>query len=227
MLLNWRPMRLMNGLSTDSAMSQDLLFTNEEIPEFITLTGRTMGVDEVGRGPLIGDVVAAAVILPKGYDVALADSKKLNEAKREILADKIKQDAVAFAIAKATPEEIDKLNILQASMLAMQRAVIEITNAGHDIDIVYIDGNRCPTLSQPCQSVVKGDDRVAEISAASIIAKVYRDQQMQDLHTQYPQYGFDEHKGYPTKKHLAALAEFGMIHGYRKSFKPVKALLPK
>lgn len=205
--------------------AQSSLFDIEQAPEFITLTGKTMGVDEVGRGPLIGDVVAAAVILPAGYEIALRDSKKLDEKKREQLSEQIKQDAIAYALAVATPEEIDELNILHATMLAMQRAVNEIAQAGHEIEIVYIDGNRCPKIPQNCQSVVKGDDRVAEISAASIIAKVYRDQQMHQLHLQYPQYGFDEHKGYPTKKHLAALKEFGTIHGYRKSFKPVKAAL--
>ena len=204
---------------------QESLFSEDEMPEFFSLTGATVGVDEVGRGPLIGDVVAAAVILPEGYDLPLRDSKKLDEQKRESLALQIKQDAIAYAVTTASPLEIDELNILHATMLAMQRAVKKIAAAGHHIDIVYVDGNRCPKLSQNCQSVIKGDDRVAEISAASILAKVYRDKQMYELHEKYPQYGFNEHKGYPTAKHLAALKEFGTIHGYRKSFKPVKAVL--
>ncbi len=206
-------------------MSQANLFMDEELPEFFSLTGTTVGVDEVGRGPLIGDVVASAVILPKGCLLPLRDSKKLSESKRNTLAEQIKQEAVAYAIAFASPEEVDQLNILHATMLAMQRAVQEIADQGHEINLVYVDGNRCPQISHACQSVVKGDDKVMEISAASILAKVYRDQQMHELHTQYPQYGFNEHKGYPTAKHLLALKQFGMIPGYRKTFKPVKALL--
>ncbi|MDX1351894.1 MAG: ribonuclease HII [Thiomicrorhabdus sp.] len=206
-------------------MSQKSLFSHELLPEFFSLTGTTVGVDEVGRGPLIGDVVASAVILPKDCQLPLRDSKKLTESKRQALAEQIKQQAVAYAITFASPEEIDQLNILNATMLAMQRAVQEITDRGHEIQLVYVDGNRCPKLSCTCQSVVKGDDKVMEISAASILAKVFRDQQMYELHQKYPQYGFNEHKGYPTAKHLSALKEFGMIPGYRKSFKPVKALL--
>ncbi len=207
--------------------SQTSLFSADEIPEFFSLTGKTVGVDEVGRGPLIGDVVAAAVILPENCNLPLRDSKKLNETQRENLADEIKKIAVAYAISFATPEEIDELNILHATMLAMQRAVETLQQAGHDLQYVYVDGNRCPNISQNCQAVVKGDDRVMEISAASILAKVHRDQQMLELHKKHPQYGFDQHKGYPTKQHLAALQAFGMIHGYRKSFKPVRELLSK
>lgn len=206
---------------------QSSLFSAQETPEFFSLTGKIMGVDEVGRGPLIGDVVAAAVILPETCTLSLRDSKKLNASQREVLAKQIKEQAVAYAIGKASPEEIDSLNILHATMLAMQRAVKQILDQGHAVDLIYVDGNRCPQLPQTCQAVVKGDDKVAEISAASILAKVYRDQQMLQLHQEYPQYGFNEHKGYPTAKHLAALQEFGMIHGYRKSFKPVKKLLNK
>jgi len=206
-------------------MSQKSLFSELTIPEFRSLTGATVGVDEVGRGPLIGDVVASAVILPKNCSLPLRDSKKLKESTRNTLAAQIKQQAVAYAVAFATPEEIDELNILQATMLAMQRAVQCIADAGHDIQIVYVDGNRCPKLSHTCQSVVKGDDKVMEISAASILDKVYRDQQMHKLHEKYPNYGFNEHKGYPTAKHLAALKQFGMIPGYRKTFKPIKQLL--
>ncbi|GAB6070229.1 ribonuclease HII [Thiomicrorhabdus hydrogeniphila] len=206
-------------------MSQKSLFSDSSLPEFFSLTGTTVGVDEVGRGPLIGDVVASAVILPKNCTLPLKDSKKLTEATRNTLAVQIKEQAIAYAVAVATPEEIDEINILQATMLAMQRAVKMIADAGHEIQLIYVDGNRCPKLSYTCQSVIKGDDKVMEISAASILAKVFRDQQMHELHKKYPNYGFNEHKGYPTVKHLAALKQFGMIPGYRKTFKPVKQLL--
>lgn len=206
-------------------MSQQSLFNEAAAPEFYSLTGTTVGVDEVGRGPLIGDVVASAVILPKDCTLPLRDSKKLSEARRDELAQLIKQQAVAYAVAVATPAEIDELNILKATMLAMQRAVQALQQQGCEITHIYVDGNRCPDAVKPCQSVVKGDDKVAEISAASILAKVYRDQQMKDLHKQYPDYGFDQHKGYPTAQHLAKLAELGLIPGYRTSFKPVKLLL--
>ena len=204
---------------------QTQLFTEVLRPEFMSLTGETVGVDEVGRGPLIGDVVAAAVILPVGCTLPLKDSKKLSAAKRTALAILIKEQAVAYAIAVATPEEIDEINILQATMLAMQRAVQEVQASSAKISYLYVDGNRCPQLSCDCQSVIKGDDKIKEISAASILAKVYRDQQMLDLHEIYPQYGFNQHKGYPTVRHLAAIKEFGMITGYRKSFKPIKRML--
>lgn len=193
--------------------------------EYHSLTGQTVGVDEVGRGPLIGDVVAAAVILPIGCDLALKDSKKLSEAKRETLALLIKEQAIAYAIAVATPQEIDELNILHATMLAMQRAVQQLQAREIQFSYLYIDGNRCPKVSGHCEAVVKGDDKVMEISAASILAKVYRDQQMRELHERYPQYGFDKHKGYPTAKHLLAIEEFGLIDGYRASFKPIKQWL--
>ncbi len=201
------------------------LFSEPQPSEFLTLTGETVGVDEVGRGPLIGEVVAAAVILPEGCSLPLKDSKKLSASKREQLAVRIKEQAVGYAIAVATPSEIDVLNILQATMLAMQRAVMQLEKASYKIAQVYIDGNRCPKISPPCQFVIKGDDKVPEISAASILAKVYRDQQMIKLDQQYPEYGFKQHKGYPTAKHLAAIQRFGLIEGYRKSFKPVQAIL--
>ncbi|VAW48786.1 Ribonuclease HII [hydrothermal vent metagenome] len=204
---------------------QNDLFLGEKTPEFFSLTGETVGVDEVGRGPLIGDVVAAAVILPVGCQLPLKDSKKLSESKRNVLAEAIKEQAIAYAIAVATPAEIDELNILQATMLAMQRAIFELIEKQYKISLVYVDGNRCPQVSVPCQSVVKGDDKVMEISAASILAKVYRDQQMFELHKQYPEYGFDQHKGYPTAKHLLAIQQNGLIEGYRKSFKPVKKMV--
>lgn len=203
---------------------QPSLFDSVSSPEFETLTGTTVGVDEVGRGPLIGDVVACAVILPKSCKLPLRDSKKLSEKRRKILSEQIKEQALGYFIAVATPDEIDELNILHATMLAMQRAVEGLAIEGHKINQVYVDGNRCPNIAQSCQSVVKGDDKVMEISAASILAKVFRDQQMLELHAKHPQYGFNQHKGYPTAKHLLALKEFGMIPGYRKSFKPVRKL---
>ncbi|HHG3601410.1 TPA: ribonuclease HII [Vibrio parahaemolyticus] len=181
------------------------------------------GVDEVGRGPLVGDVVTAAVILdPNNPIEGLNDSKKLSEKKRLALLPEIKEKALAWAVGRCSPEEIDELNILQATMVAMQRAI-----AGLKVqpDLVLIDGNRCPELSMDSQAVVKGDLRVAEISAASIIAKVVRDQEMEELDKQYPQFGFAKHKGYPTKAHFEAIEQHGVISEHRKSFKPVKKAL--
>nr|Q31G56.1 RecName: Full=Ribonuclease HII; Short=RNase HII [Hydrogenovibrio crunogenus XCL-2] len=181
-----------------------------------------VGVDEVGRGPLVGDVVAAAVILPKGCELLLKDSKKLSESKRELIAHQIQQEAIDFCIATASPDEIDSLNILHATMLAMKRAVEGLNNP---IKKVLVDGNRCPNVPYECEAIVKGDGKVPVISAASILAKVHRDQQMQVLHEAYPEYGFDAHKGYPTKLHLEKLSQHGLIPGYRRSFKPVKNIL--
>ncbi len=181
------------------------------------------GVDEVGRGPLVGAVVTAAVILdPNNPIEGLADSKKLSEKKRLLLAEEIKAKAICWSLGRAEPEEIDKLNILHATMLAMQRAV-----AGLNIqpDFVLVDGNRIPTLPMPAQAVIKGDSLVAEISAASILAKVARDQEMDELDEQYPEYGFAKHKGYPTKLHFEKLAQFGATPFHRKSFAPVKKIL--
>lgn len=181
------------------------------------------GVDEVGRGPLIGAVVTAAVILDPTKPIAgLTDSKKLSAKKREALAEEIKAKALCWALGRAEPAEIDNLNILHATMLAMQRAV-----AGLSItpEWVLIDGNRCPALSVPASAVVKGDARVPEISAASILAKVARDQEMSVLAQQHPEFGFDAHKGYPTTAHLAAIAQFGILPAHRRSFKPVRQLV--
>lgn len=178
------------------------------------------GVDEVGRGPLVGAVVTAAVILdPANPIVGLADSKKLSEKKRLALFDEIQEKALSWSLGRCEPEEIDELNILQATMVAMQRAV-----AGLSVqpDYVLIDGNRVPSLPVPSQAVVKGDMRVAEISAASILAKVTRDREMQALDALFPAYGFAQHKGYPTKAHFAALEKYGAIDQHRKSFKPVR-----
>lgn len=181
------------------------------------------GVDEVGRGPLVGAVVTAAVILdPDNPITGLADSKKLSEKRRRLLAEEIKNKALAWSLGRAEPDEIDELNILQATMLAMQRAV-----AGLSIqpDFVLVDGNRIPSLSIPAQAVVKGDSLVAEISAASILAKVARDQEMTELDQQFPEYGFAQHKGYPTALHLEKLAELGATPFHRKSFSPVAKAL--
>ena len=181
------------------------------------------GVDEVGRGPLCGDVVTAAVILDPNKPIeGLTDSKKLSEKKREALFDIIKQNALAWCVARASVDEIDELNILHATMLAMQRAV-----AGLNIkpNYVLVDGNRCPNFGIRTQAVVKGDLLVAEISAASILAKVTRDREMVELDKLYPQYGLAKHKGYPTKDHLNAIEQHGVNHLYRKSFAPIKKLL--
>lgn len=181
------------------------------------------GVDEVGRGPLVGAVVTAAVILDPTKPISgLADSKKLSEKKRLSLYDEIKEKALSWSLGRAEPEEIDRLNILHATMLAMQRAV-----AGLNIqpDLVLIDGNRCPKLPMKSLAIVKGDSRVAEISAASILAKVTRDREMEALDQQYPQYGFAQHKGYPTALHLEMLAQHGATEHYRRSFAPVRRAL--
>jgi ribonuclease HII len=181
------------------------------------------GVDEVGRGPLVGDVVTAAVILdPENPIEGLTDSKKLSEKKRVALAQEIREKALYWNIGRASPEEIDKLNILHATMLAMIRAVEGLPVRP---DFVLVDGNRVPAWNFESEAVVKGDSLHAEISAASIIAKVERDNDMISLHEAYPQYNFAGHKGYPTKAHFEAIAEYGILDCYRKSFKPVKALL--
>lgn len=207
------------------ASQQTSLFFADTEDENSTLpSGLIIGVDEVGRGPLIGDVVAAAVILADDCQLPLMDSKKLSEAKRNLLNEQIKAQAVAYAVAVATPEEIDQLNILNATLLAMRRAVEEVVRQVGDVAEVLVDGNRCPQLSHRCQAIVKGDAKIPAISAASILAKVHRDTQMLELDALYPHYGFAQHKGYPTEQHLAAIQKHGLIAGYRKSFKPVKAL---
>ncbi|ASJ74835.1 ribonuclease HII [Granulosicoccus antarcticus] len=183
------------------------------------------GVDEVGRGPLAGPVVAAAVILDPHKPIeGLLDSKLLNEATRERLDVIIRRDALAFCIAEASVEEIDTINILHASMLAMSRAV---EGLGVRPNLALIDGNRCPTVDCPSQAIVKGDQRVQSISAASIIAKVMRDHMMMELHEQYPNYGFAGHKGYPTAQHRQALIEHGVTPLHRRSFKPVREALQR
>ena len=182
------------------------------------------GVDEVGRGPLVGDVVTAAVILDPNNPIdGLADSKKLSDKKRQLLAAEIKEKALCYAIGRCSPTGIDELNILHATMLAMSRAVEGLSVKP---EFVFIDGNRVPSqLTVPAQAVVKGDSLVEEISAASILAKVARDEEMIELDKRYPDYGFAGHKGYPTKAHFAALEQYGAIAEHRKSFKPVQRIL--
>ena len=182
------------------------------------------GVDEAGRGPLVGSVFAAAVILPERYDLhGLTDSKKLSEKKRDALAVLIKEQAVSWSVASASPEEIAELNILHATMLAMTRAVQGLAVVP---DKVLIDGNCVPKdLGISAEAVVKGDSKIIEISAASVLAKTARDAEMYALAECYPQYGFDKNKGYGTAQHLAALQKYGVLPEHRCDFAPVKALL--
>ena len=174
------------------------------------------GVDEAGRGPLCGPVVAAAVILPRGLEIeGLNDSKKLSEKKREALFDIIKEKAIAYAIAEASPEEIDEINILNASMLAMRRAIEALPTPA---DIALIDGNCSRGFSIPTETVVKGDAKSYSIAAASILAKVTRDHQCIELDREYPEYGIAKHKGYPTKDHMDAVRKYGVAPIYRRTF---------
>ncbi len=178
------------------------------------------GVDEAGRGPLAGDVYAAAVILDPAYPISgLNDSKKLSATQREKLSVEIKQYARAYAIAKSTVVEIDTLNILQATLLAMKRAVEQLRLAP---TLVLIDGNQSPKLTYATQTIIKGDTKIKEISAASILAKVARDQAMLDIDKLHPEYGFAKHKGYGTRKHLEAINKHGVLIIHRKSFAPIK-----
>lgn len=184
------------------------------------MTGLLAGVDEAGRGPLAGPVVAAAVILnPECPISGLADSKKLSGRRREALAEKIREHALGWAVAHATVQEIEQINILHASLLAMRRAVLALQpQAEHAL----IDGNRCPELPCTAEAVVGGDASVEAISAASILAKVARDAEMRRLHELYPEYDFARHKGYPTRQHLEALARHGPSECHRMSFSPVR-----
>ncbi len=191
------------------------------------LIQRLCGIDEAGRGPLAGAVYAAAVILnPERPIAGLADSKKLSEAKRDALAIEIKAHALAWGIASVSAQEIDEINILQASLLAMQRAYqAMVEQFGLHATLIQVDGNRCPKFELPCEAIVKGDSKVAEISAASILAKTARDASLLVLDAEYPQYGFAQHKGYPTALHLARLAQYGITPEHRRSYGPVKKLL--
>ena len=191
--------------------------------EFSADTRLVAGVDEVGRGPLAGPVVTAAVILDPQRPIAgLADSKALSEKRREALFDEIREKALCWAIGRCEVEEIDELNILQATMLAMQRAVAGLTPAPQH---ALIDGNRCPALPCSAEAVIGGDGSVAVISAASILAKVTRDREMVELDRQYPGYGLAGHKGYPTKSHIQALEQLGVTPIHRRSFAPVRRVL--
>ena len=191
--------------------------------EGVPMNALVAGVDEVGRGPLAGDVVAAVVILDPEHPIAgLADSKRLSEPRREALCLRIHEAALDFAVGRATVQEIDRINILQASLLAMQRAVAALSI---EPDFIYVDGNRCPEWRYRSQAVVKGDARIQSVAAASILAKVTRDRELRELEQFYPGYGFASHKGYPTKAHLEALRSLGPSAIHRRSFAPVAALL--
>ena len=185
------------------------------------------GVDEAGRGPLAGAVVAGAVVLDPDNPIdGLKDSKKLSAARREFLFEQIQLKAKAWGIGEASPTEIDQVNILQATMLAMRRAIEDLTTRlGAWPDKALIDGNRCPELPIAAEAIVKGDTKEPAISAASILAKVTRDRQMMALHELHPQYGFDQHMGYPTEAHFAALQKFGPCEEHRRSFSPVRNVL--
>ena len=181
------------------------------------------GVDEAGRGCICGDVVVAAVILdPSKKIIGLNDSKKITENKRKILFDEIIEKSLAFSIKYINSKTIDKLNILQASLVGMKKAVEGLKVKPK---IVYVDGNHAPQLNMPVVKVIKGDQLIQSISAASILAKVARDQQMIDLHEKYPQYGYQSHKGYPTKFHLEKLSQYGILDCYRKTYKPIRELI--
>ena len=187
------------------------------------VSGLIAGVDEVGRGPLAGPVVAAAVILDDRHAIkGLADSKKLSARRREALFDEIRAKALCCSVAQASVEEIDELNILQATLLAMRRAVMGLRLPPK---LVLVDGNRLPVLDIRAEAIVKGDDKVPAISAASILAKVTRDRWCLEYHQQFPQYGFDQHKGYGTADHLAALRLHGPCPQHRRTFRPVTDLL--
>lgn len=185
------------------------------------------GVDEAGRGPLAGAVVAGAVVLDPDNPISgLKDSKKLSAARREFLFEQIQLKAKAWGIGEASPVEIDEINILQATMLAMRRAIEDLTTRlGGWPDKALIDGNRCPELPIAAEAIVKGDTKEPAISAASILAKVTRDRQMMVLHELHPQYGFAQHMGYPTEAHFAALKAFGACDQHRRSFSPVRNVL--
>ena len=185
------------------------------------------GVDEAGRGPLVGAVVAGAVVLDPNQPIeGLKDSKKLTAARREYLYEQIMEKAKAWGVGEASPLEIDQINILQATMLAMRRAIEDLsTRLGAWPDKALIDGNRCPELPIAAEAIVKGDAKEPAISAASIVAKVTRDRQMMSLHERHPEYGFAQHMGYPTEAHFAALKQYGACDQHRRSFSPVRKVL--
>ena len=180
------------------------------------------GVDEAGRGPLAGPVVAAAVILPANHSLVLKDSKLLSPKKREALCILIKEIAISYSIVRVEPEIIDRINILQATLLAMKQAIESLSVKP---SLVLIDGNQCPKVLVSTRAVVGGDKIIPSISAASILAKVERDSLLDEYAVLYPEYGFEEHKGYPTKRHIEALAQYGITPIHRKTFGPVRRLL--
>jgi ribonuclease HII len=208
--------------SKSKSLSKSLVKA-EQVALYWDAPGLMAGVDEAGRGPLAGPVVAAAVILDDLNPIkGLADSKTLTAARREKLYDEIRAKALCCSVAEASVAEIDQLNILQATMLAMRRAVEGLRLKPVK---VLVDGNRIPTLDVLAEAIVKGDSKVQAISAASILAKVTRDRWCAELHDKFPQYGFDQHKGYGTAQHLAALSEFGACPEHRRTFAPVTAVL--
>lgn len=218
MQLDWLDeQRLAHGVLAVSAAPDPLRL--QSIPAMLWIAG----VDEAGRGPLVGSVVTAAVVLDPQQPIAgLNDSKKLSAKQRDFLFEQIQTKALAWAIAEANHAEVDQYNILQATLLAMRRAVLALPIAATH---ALIDGNKCPDLPISCQAIVGGDALQPAISAASILAKVTRDRQLAQLDLQYPQYGFAQHKGYPTPAHLAALAAHGVLAEHRRSYAPVKRLL--
>lgn len=183
------------------------------------------GVDEVGRGPLVGNVVAACCVLPRDFYLeGLNDSKKLSEKKRDMYYDYIIENAIAYGIGKVSPEEIDEINIYEASRKAMMLAIEEVKKK-INLEYVLVDAMPLPDLDIPHTPIIKGDAKSISIAAASVIAKVTRDREMYELDSKYPNYGFKNHKGYPTKKHIEALNQYGLIEGYRKTYGPVKDLI--
>jgi len=194
-------------------------------PELYLPEGRIAGVDEVGRGPLAGPVIAGAVILDPDKPIeGLRDSKRLSASRRDELFDQIRERALAWAVGRADVEEIDRINILQATMLAMSRAVEALQPSA---DHALIDGNRCPDLSCTSRAIIKGDSKVPAISAASIMAKVTRDREMLDLDMRYPGYGLAQHKGYPSKAHIEALESLGVTPVHRRSYAPVRRIIER
>ena len=203
-------------MAQQSGLFDDLPYSLEEI---------ICGVDEAGRGPLAGPVFAAAVILDRARPIpGLRDSKKLNEARRDELAPLIREQAIAWAVAQASEAEIDRLNILQASLLAMKRAVYALSTVP---TLALVDGNKCPVMRIQSIAIIDGDDKIESISAASILAKTARDAALVKLHKKYPQYGFDQHKGYGTALHLERLREHGACPVHRRSFAPVREILER
>jgi len=185
------------------------------------------GVDEVGRGPLVGPVVTACVVLPKDFVLeGLTDSKKLSEKKRDKFYEYIINNCIAYAVGECSPEEIDQYNILEATKIAMGRAIDKVREQ-INLEYVLVDGNMKMNLDLPYESIVKGDSKSISISAASVVAKVTRDRMMYELDKKYPMYGYGNHKGYPTKAHLEAINKYGLIAGYRKSYGPVQDVLNK